>query len=95
LQNDLTDLIEGVFEETVRPLLALHQGDLSIAGFEDGVLRVRLSGGCSGCPGAQLVTQGWIEQEVRAAISEVEEVIVVNGVSDSLLGQARALMGLR
>lgn len=95
MQREPMDTIEQVLDEKVRPMLALHDGDLSITGFEDGVLRVRLTGGCGGCPSADLVTEPLIEQEIRAAVPEVKEVILVNGVSDDLLGQARALMGLR
>ncbi len=95
LQREVMDTIEQVLDEKVRPMLALHDGDLSISGFKDGILRIKLSGGCSGCPSADLVTEPLIEQEILAAVPEVKEVVLVNGVSDSLLGQARALMGRR
>jgi Fe/S biogenesis protein NfuA len=89
------DTIEDVLDEKVRPLLALHDGVLSVSGFEDGILRVKLSGAGSGCPSADVVTEPLIYHELQTAIPELKEVILVNGVSDSLLGQARALMGLR
>ena len=95
MQREVMDTIEQVLDEKVRPMLALHDGDLSISGFKDGILRIKLSGGCSGCPSADLVTEPLIERELQTAIPELKEVILVHGVSDSLLAQARALMGLR
>ena len=95
MPDDLIERIERVLDEKVRPMVARHDGALTVLGLEDGILRVKLSGACSGCPSADLVTEPLIERELQTAIPELKEVILVHGVSDSLLAQARALMGLR
>ena len=48
--------IERVLDQHVRPLLRGHGGDMEVLGLEDGVLRFRLLGKCSGCPAAGLTT---------------------------------------
>ena len=72
-----------------------HNGDVAVLDFSDGVLRIRLTGQCSGCPSASITTENLIAAEVRARVPEVRDVVLVNGVSDSLLAQARALLAER
>ena len=45
----------------------------------DGVVRVRLQGGCSGCPSAVMAVIMEIEQELRKRIPEVEYLEAVPG----------------
>ncbi len=88
----LEDKIERVMDERVRPQLKSHHGDVVVASFEDGVLKVRMLGQCSGCPSASLTVENIVAEEVKAAVPEVKDVVLLNGVSDELIAQARALM---
>ena len=92
---DVLDQVRRVLDEMVRPQLAAHNGDVAVLDFSDGVLRIRLTGQCSGCPSASITTENLIAAEVRARVPEVRDVVLVNGVSDSLLAQARALLAER
>jgi len=92
LPRDLIARIERVLDDEVRPSLALRQGDVRIVRLQGRVLRIRLTGACSGCPSADLTTESFIEARLRAALPELTEVVLVSGVSDGLLEQARALM---
>ena len=84
--------IERGLDEKVRPTLRLHGGDIEVLSFEDGVLRFRFLGQCSGCPSATLTTEQLVEEEVCSALREVKQVVLVQKVSDSLLAQARAIL---
>lgn len=86
------DEIERVLEERVRPELARHGGDIQVEGLESDVLRVRLLGRCSGCPSAELTMESLVEEKLRAAIPALKQVVLVTGVSDALLEQARQLL---
>lgn len=44
--------IEAILDTKVRPALAEHNGDVLIQSLEDHVLKVKLTGKCSGCPAA-------------------------------------------
>ena len=84
--------IEQVLEEKVRPALLSHEGDVQIVEYADGVLKIRLTGHCSGCPSARLTTEELIAAEVQKEIPEVKEVVLVNEVSPELLDFARKLL---
>ena len=79
-------------EKKVRPALLSHEGDVQIVEYADGVLKIRLTGHCSGCPSARLTTEELIAAEVQKEIPEVKEVVLVNEISPELLDFARKLL---
>lgn len=84
--------IETVLDEVVRPALAEHSGNVTIETFTDGVLRVRLTGRCSGCPSATATTEAFIAEKIQARFPEIERVLLVTAVSDDLIAQAKAFL---
>ncbi|MCI8649769.1 MAG: NifU family protein [Anaerotruncus sp.] len=94
---ELATRIEQVLDTQVRPQLALHQGGIELVDCDEtsGVLRVRLTGQCAGCPSAALTTQQLVAEQVCEAVAEIHEVVLVNGVSDGLLQEARELLTRR
>ncbi len=84
--------LEEVLTKEVRPSLASHQGDVVIADYTDHVLRIRLTGKCSGCPSAMLATEELIATKVKEHCPDVQDVILISGVSDDLLVQAKAIL---
>jgi Fe-S cluster biogenesis protein NfuA len=69
---DLRQRVEKVVNEEVLPLLQMDGGGVEVIEVEDGVVRVRLLGTCSGCPATvQAVVMG-IEDELRRRVPEVE-----------------------
>ena len=87
--------IEKVLDERVRPNLAQHGGDIEIEKLEDGVLHVRMHGQCSGCPSAELTLENLVNTELKEAFPELKDVVLVTGVSDDLIAQARQIMRQR
>ncbi|MEA4954912.1 MAG: NifU family protein [Pseudoflavonifractor sp.] len=85
--------IEKVLDEKVRPHLQEHGGELKSLSFEAGTYRFQFLGHCSGCPSAYLTTEEVVAEELKGAIPEIKEVILVQQVSEDLLAEARALMG--
>ena len=84
--------IEAVLDRQVRPTLRAHGGDIEVLSLENGVLRFRFLGQCSGCPSAALTTEQLVEAEVTAALPSVRHAVMVQQVSADLLDQARALL---
>ncbi len=70
--------IEEVLE-SVRPMLALHRGDVEFVGFDasSGVVSVRLKGTCHGCPLSQLTLKAGIEEVLKGSIHGIERVEAV------------------
>ncbi len=62
----------------IRPQLQADGGDIELVEVtEDGVVKVRLVGACSGCPGAAMTLQLGVERVVKARVPEVKAVEAV------------------
>jgi Fe-S cluster biogenesis protein NfuA/nitrite reductase/ring-hydroxylating ferredoxin subunit len=60
--------------ESVRPYLESHGGNVELLAVDDGVVRLRLAGSCSGCPSSTVTLKLAIEDAIRKAAPEVEEI---------------------
>jgi Fe-S cluster biogenesis protein NfuA len=62
---------------TIRPSLQADGGDIQLVSIEDGVVKVRLTGACGGCPmSAMTMTQG-VERAIKNAVPQVKKVLAV------------------
>ena len=84
--------IEKILDASVRPRLLLHGGGIVGLSFEDGVYRFRMTGQCANCPSAYFETRDMVYQVLTQALPEVQDVELVQQVSDDLLRQARAIL---
>lgn len=84
--------LEEILNDLVRPQLMLHGGDIETVSVAEGVFRFRLLGQCAGCPSAALTTENLVAQAVMQALPEIKQVVLVQGVSEHLLQQAKALL---
>lgn len=87
------DKIEQLIADKIRPVLAEHNGDISLVSYEDGIVKVRMLGQCAGCPSAMITTEEVIKKELMDAFSEIKDVFVVQETSPELIEFARQLMG--
>ena len=61
--------------ERVRPHLQADGGDVEFVGLtDDGVVKVRLTGACGGCPMSQMTLKMGIEREIRKSVPEIKSV---------------------
>ena len=63
--------------EQVRPALIADGGDVQLVDVKDGVVKVKLTGACGGCPMATMTLKGGIERVLREHVPEVKEVVAV------------------
>ena len=49
--------VEAGLDESVRPALRSHGGEIAVDRLENGVLYVKLLGQCAGCPSAYLTNE--------------------------------------
>jgi Fe-S cluster biogenesis protein NfuA len=61
----------------VRPALQADGGDVELVEVKDGVVSVRLTGACGGCPMATMTLRDGIERTIREEVPEVKEVVAV------------------
>jgi Fe-S cluster biogenesis protein NfuA len=72
------DTIEKVLAREVRPTLAKHGGNVELVEVTpEGVVKVRLTGGCAGCPSAHLTVIGVVEEAIKNRIPAVKRVEAV------------------
>lgn len=72
----MKEKIEKVLE-TIRPALRADGGDIQLISVEDGIVKVRLTGACSGCQMAQMTMTHGVEQAIKEVVPEVDKVIAV------------------
>lgn len=73
-QKELTDQINQVIAEDIRPYIESDGGRIELKNVVDGVVFVKLAGACAGCPGAAMTLKGGVERVLKAKIPEVETV---------------------
>jgi Fe-S cluster biogenesis protein NfuA len=58
----------------VRPYLESHGGNVELLGIEEGVVRLRMQGSCSGCPSSTITLKLAIEEAIHKAAPDVGEI---------------------
>jgi len=69
----MREKVEKALNE-VRPYLQADGGDVELVDVENGVVKVKLTGACSGCPMSQMTLKQGIESYVKKAIPEISSV---------------------
>lgn len=61
--------------DTIRPMLQADGGDVELVEVtDDGIVRLRLTGACGGCPMSVYTLRMGIEQKLRKEVPEVKTV---------------------
>ena len=63
--------------DRIRPVLQTDGGDVELVDVKDGVVSLRLTGACKGCPMATMTLRNGIERILREELPEIEEVVAV------------------
>ncbi len=71
LTGDLAERVAHVLETRVNPGVAAHGGRITLAGVQDGIAYVSMSGGCQGCGLAAVTLRQGVERMLREAIPEL------------------------
>lgn len=68
--------VQKVIEEDINPQLALHNGGCELVDIEDGIVTIRLFGGCSGCPSSHITLFNGIVPILKEKVPQVEDVML-------------------
>ena len=60
--------------EKIRKYLQADGGDVEFVSEKDGVVKVKLTGACGGCPMATMTLKNLVEQAIKTEIPEVKSV---------------------
>jgi Fe-S cluster biogenesis protein NfuA len=72
----MREKVEAALNE-IRPSLLADGGDVELLDVNDGVVTLKLTGACGGCPMAVMTLKFGIEQVLKQQVPEVKEVIAV------------------
>lgn len=73
----MKEKVEAALEK-IRPSLQADGGNVELVEVtEDGVVKVKLIGACSGCPMSQMTLKVGIERVLKEEVPEVKEVVSV------------------
>jgi len=74
----LREEVDKALEE-IRPMLMADGGNVELVDVsEDGVVKVKLTGACSGCPSSQVTLKMGIEETLKEKVPGVRSVESVN-----------------
>ncbi len=61
----------------IRPALMADGGNVELVDVQDGVVKVRLTGACGGCPMSQMTLKMGIERILKKEVPEIKEVVAL------------------
>jgi Fe-S cluster biogenesis protein NfuA len=74
--NRMRENVEKALEK-IRPALRADGGDIELIDVVDGVVKVRLTGACGGCPMSQMTLKMGVEKVLKQQVPEVKSVETV------------------
>ena len=72
----MREKVEEVLNK-IRPSLKADGGDLELIDVKDGIVSVKLTGHCAGCPMSSMTLKNGIERILKEEIADVKEVVAV------------------
>ena len=72
--NETVSQIKDVLDNKIRPAVAKDGGDIKFISFENGVVKVKLQGSCSGCPSSLMTLKQGVQNLLKHYVKEVNSV---------------------
>jgi Fe-S cluster biogenesis protein NfuA len=75
-EKEMRENIEKALDK-IRPALRADGGDIELIDVVDGVVKVKLTGACGGCPMSQMTLKMGVERVLKQQVPEVKSVETV------------------
>lgn len=72
----MREKVEEVLNK-IRPALQADGGDVELVDVKDGIVSVKLTGHCAGCPMSTMTLKNGIERLLKEEIATVQKVVAV------------------
>ena len=72
----MQEKVEAVLNQ-IKPVLQADGGDVELVDVSNGVVKVRLTGACAGCPMSTMTLRMGIERVLKEQLPDITEVIAV------------------
>ena len=70
----MREKVEAALEQ-IRPALQADRGDIELVDVNDGIVTVKLTGACNGCPMATMTLRNGVERILREQVPEIKELV--------------------
>ena len=84
--------IQKILEEKVNPILGEHYGGAVLTAYEEGVVWVKFTGACFGCPSSQETLENIVRSVLMNEMPEIADVCMDNTTDSELLDFARQML---
>lgn len=74
-KEEIVEQIKELLDTRVAPAVAGHGGEVNFLEYNDGILKLQMSGACAGCAGSTATLKYGVENMMRHFIPEIEEII--------------------
>uniref|UniRef100_UPI00398F03D9 NFU1 iron-sulfur cluster scaffold homolog, mitochondrial-like isoform X2 n=1 Tax=Pristiophorus japonicus TaxID=55135 RepID=UPI00398F03D9 len=82
--DEVVAMIKELLDTRIRPTVQEDGGDVIFKGFENGIVKLKLLGSCTGCPSSVITLKSGIQNMLQFYIPEVDEVVQVQDEVDEI-----------
>ncbi|KAM9847452.1 NFU1 iron-sulfur cluster scaffold homolog, mitochondrial [Aulostomus maculatus] len=82
--DEVVSMIKELLDTRIRPTVQEDGGDVIFKGFEDGTVKLKLVGSCTGCPSSTVTLRNGIQNMLQFYIPEVDTVEQVEDEVDEV-----------
>ena len=69
--EEIIENIKHILDEKVAPSVAAHNGKINFISYDNGILKLKIAGSCSGCAMSQQTLRQGVESMMRHYVPEV------------------------
>nr|XP_020457243.1 NFU1 iron-sulfur cluster scaffold homolog, mitochondrial-like [Monopterus albus] len=82
--DDIVSMIKELLDTRIRPTVQEDGGDIIFKGFENGTVKLKLVGSCTGCPSSTVTLKNGVQNMLQFYIPEVDKVEQVEDEVDEV-----------
>ncbi|XP_052789795.1 NFU1 iron-sulfur cluster scaffold homolog, mitochondrial-like [Mya arenaria] len=83
--DETVAMIKELLDTRIRPTVQEDGGDILYMGYEEGIVKLKMQGSCTGCPSSTVTLKNGIQNMLQFYIPEVTEVIQVEDEADEVI----------
>jgi Fe-S cluster biogenesis protein NfuA len=78
-ENDSKEvkIIKEALDRYIRPVVAMDGGDITFQNYSEGIVYLKMSGACNGCPSSTQTLKEGVETKLKEVLPEIKEVVAI------------------
>ncbi|KAL4240313.1 nifu-like protein [Mactra antiquata] len=82
--DETVAMIKELLDTRIRPTVQEDGGDIIFMGYDDGVVKLKMQGSCTGCPSSTVTLKNGVQNMLQFYIPEVTEVLQIEDEVDDV-----------